>query len=309
MVSFVSRKTPQSTARVPGYHDFAKLDGISTAAAVVLAADYERLKERIGQVPPTINLHKWNPSVFKTLFQLGFFDILGHTEGIERELVEDGPTLTMPIVSARNADGLASIDAAFRELGAFIVGRDVDPGRDVSDQLIDILTAMSEGITNVTQHAYPEDHTYDYPQIGKYWVAATAHRDNGTLTVVLYDQGATIPVTYPRITRTEAVMKYLRRALSSQRVFDYENDGTYIRAALRYGGSRTDKPYRGKGFPQMISLLKSMKLGRMSVRSRGGWCVRTPSGRFASGYVGNSLGGTLVEWTVELAPLAASEGS
>ncbi len=105
----------------------------------------------------------------------------------------------------------------------------------LEETLIKVLTTISEAITNVTQHAYPLDHSYEYKHIDRFWVAVTANRDQKNLTVVIYDQGATIPITYPRLERTEKVKRFLRRAISIKPECDYQYDGTYIRAAMRFG--------------------------------------------------------------------------
>jgi anti-sigma regulatory factor (Ser/Thr protein kinase) len=283
-------------AQIPTYFDFSYPTEISTNAAVVLAAEYERMRMTLSEVPYTVDLHKWNNGVFRKLYQIGFFEIVGITPRRPDVLIDEGETRTMQIVSMENADDLAAVDQALQRLGDFMA-----PSHGIPEQvIIDLLTGLSEAMSNVTNHAYPDDYTPEYPHVGRLWVAATADRQNKSLTVVVYDQGITIPVTYPRIGRQQRVLNYLQRALRQTDEFDFQNDGTYIRAAMKYGGSRTDKEYRGKGLPQMIDALTRVGRGRMTVISRGGWCRREDNGRFRSGAVPYSLGGTLIEWEVEL---------
>jgi hypothetical protein len=298
--SFVHRKSPESVPKIHGYIDFAKLHSISLSSAVVLAADYDRLAQLSGEVPPTINLSTWNSEVLTTLFQLGFFETLGHIPNLNEKLVQDGPKLTMKIVTAEDAGKLDEIDSSLQDLAKFLSGDELALAPELDDAVVTLLTSISEAITNVTQHAYPQDHEYEFEHVEKLWVSATADRRNDTLTVVVYDQGATIPVTYPRLSRTSKVLRFLRLALAKGKEFDYSSDGTYIRAAMRFGGSRTDKVYRGKGFPQMNSLVGSVGGGRLSIRSRNGWCSTGTGWRMRSGYVSSSLGGTLVELTVNV---------
>ncbi|MGY5811981.1 hypothetical protein ACXHXG_30310 [Rhizobium sp. LEGMi198b] len=294
-------KGPGKLPRLVGYLDFSYPTYISTAAAVVLAAEFERLAAVDGEVPPTVNLHLWNEQVFRKLAQLGFFEIVGFIANRDDVIIEEGDTRTMRIVSTKNADDLAKVDVALQQLGTFL-----NPVQRIPDDIIiPFLTALSEAMSNVTNHAYPEDFIPPYPHINSLWVAATADRSKNTLTVVLYDQGVTIPYTYPRIDRLERVLKYLRRTLRREPKFEYENDGIYIRAAMKYGGSRTDQRHRGKGLPQMIQVIEQAGVGAMTVYSRGGWCKRDSNGRFSSGAVPFSFGGTLIEWTVELNPAAS----
>jgi anti-sigma regulatory factor (Ser/Thr protein kinase) len=196
----------------------------------------------------------------------------------------------------KNADDLAKVDNALQALGDFMLPVHAIP----ESVMIDLLTGLSEAISNVTNHAYPPEYNPDYPHVGCLWISATADRRDNSLTVVVYDQGITIPITYPRISRREEVMNYLGRTLKQSGSFDFQNDGTYIRAAMKYGGSRTDKEYRGKGLPQMITTIERVGHGSMAVLSRGGWCLRERNGRFRSGSFPFSIGGTLVEWKVEL---------
>lgn len=287
---------PYALPRLGGYSDFSYPNYISTAAAVVLAAEFERLGKAHGEIPPTVDLDKWNDGVFRKLFQIGFFEIVGITPQRDDVVIDEGDTRTVQIISTKNADDLGKVDAALQSLGTFM-----NPDGSLPDDiLIEFLTGLSEAMSNVTNHAYPPDYEPDYPHIGQLWVAATADRTNKTLTVVVYDQGVSIPVTYPRIQRVDRVVHYLTRALRKAPEFDFQNDGTYIRAAMKHGGSRTDQKHRGKGLPQMVEVLERTGRGKLSVYSRGGWCTRDSDGRLKSGAVPFSVGGTLIEWAVEL---------
>ncbi|WP_141502320.1 ATP-binding protein [Rhizobium sp. J15] len=287
--------------RVGGYADFSYPIYISTAAAVVLAAEFERLSKAYSEITPTVDLDRWNGDVFRKLYQIGFFEIVGITPKRDDVVIEEGATRTMQIVSTKNADDLDQVDGALQKLGSFI-----NPDGNIPEGIIiELLTGLSEAMSNVTNHAYPADYEPDYPHIGQLWVAATADRENQSLTVVVYDQGITIPVTYPRIERLERVVNYLARTLKQRPEFDFQNDGTYIRAAMKHGGSRTDQRHRGKGLPQMVEVIERTGRGKLSVYSRGGWCVRDSNGRLRSGAVPFSIGGTLIEWTVELKQTSA----
>ncbi len=76
----------------------------------------------------------------------------------------------------------------------------------------------------------------------------------------------------------------------------------WLEPAMRYGGSRTDQRHRGKGLPQIVEVVSRSGRGKLSVFSRGGWCIRNSDGRLRSGAVSSSIGGTLVEWVLELSP-------
>lgn len=295
----------KSLPRIGGYFDFSFPKYISTAAAVVMASEFERLTRAYGEVTPTVDLDMWNEDVFRKLFQIGFFEIVGITPSRDDVMIDEGDTRTMQIIGTKNANDLERVDKALQALGEF-----VNPDGNIPDHIvIGLLTGLAEAMSNVTAHAYPDDYVPEYPHIGQLWIAATADRVNKTLTVVVYDQGITIPVTYPRLQRMEKVVNYLTRALRARPEFDFQNDGTYIRAAMRHGGSRTDQRHRGKGLPQMIDVIEMSGRGKLSVYSRGGWCVRDSDGRLKSGAVPCSIGGTLIEWAVELSQPSAVTSS
>lgn len=291
----MNRKSPRSIPRINGYSDFAMISKISMPAAVVFAAEYDRLRELLMEVPPTVNLGDWDPIVITRLHQLGFFSILGHAPDPEL-LMQDGDVMLMKIIRAQNSETLNEVDDALVKLGSFL---SLDE-HQLDTTITHTLSIVSEVMANVTQHAYGDDLNYRYRHISSFWVSAEADRKNKTLRIVIYDQGATIPATYPKMERTANVVKYLRRALSKEPKFDYSDDGTYIRAALRYGGSRTGLDYRGKGFPQMSDLLDTFGGGELRIYSRGGWCYRGRNRKVRSGSHDCSIGGTLVEWKIEL---------
>lgn len=292
--TFVHRTRPGAYPQIPRYVDMSMVSEISTAAAVIMAAEYERMAIVQGTVPPTVDLDRWNDQVFMKLYQIGFFEITGHAPNTDR-LTESGASLTMRIVRSTSSNDLEEIDEALQQLFAFLG----PTGQDAEATIIEFLTALSEAMTNVTNHAYNEDMIFDRPNLESFWVAATADRSDNSLTIVVYDQGATIPATYPRHSRLDQVKRYLARALRPEPE-GLQDDGTYIRAAMRYGGSRTDQKHRGKGLPQMFSALQKIGRGTLSIYSRGGWCRRTSEGRMRSGAVETPIGGTLIEWSVVL---------
>lgn len=290
---YVKRKLGKKPL-IKSYTDFSRLDHISTAVAVVLTAEYDRIAKSNKETPPTVNLRDWNDTVLIKLFELGFFDVLGHMPARAKNIVSDDITKTMQIIRAQSNDDLGRVDESLLELSDFL-----DLPDDV-DIVVDLNSAISEAISNMSHHAYPDEFPLPYPHLRSLWVSATANREKNSLTVVAYDQGATIPVTYPRIQRWERVTRFLRRTVSRSPSFEFEHDGTYIRAAMRYGGSRTEQAHRGKGLPQMLDVLKRVGTGRMKVYSRGGWCERQANGKLNSGATEFSIGGTLIEWNLEL---------
>lgn len=284
------------------YLDFSQIEHISTSAAVILAAEYDRLRTLMDKVPPPIDLHKWSNAVFYKLLQLGFFDIIGLTGELGHLHVDDGVTKTMHIITGSDGEGLERAARGLLELATAVT-----EGRGLPAEIETLLnTALSEAMTNVPSHAYPEDYPFDYRHVGRWWVTAEVDRGNGTLTLVIYDQGATIPITYP--TRglqgvsawAEEARDFLGRAKSLTRSHDFDDDGAFVEAAMRYGNTQTNETFRGKGTANMKELIDVCGQGRLTIFSRGGRCEYSADGGTERSSYPFSIGGTLVEWVLQL---------
>ena len=167
-----------------------------------------------------------------------------------------------------------------------------------------ILTAISEAIANVTNHAYPTDHAYQTPHLGQLWVSASANKVTRELSVVVYDQGATIPVTYSLQEWKDQAMEMFRSLTAFEfirgRRPETKHDDVYIEIATRLGSSQTKEAHRGKGLPQMRALLQQVGNGTMSMYSRNGWCKFGQHDTVDRGTLPVSIGGTLIEWTFKV---------
>jgi hypothetical protein len=81
--------------------DFSTLHSISAGAALMLAAEYDRISRLSGLVPATIDIHLWDPDVKATLAGLGFFDLLDLKIGIAPYV---SGLLIEPMVSGSDAN-------------------------------------------------------------------------------------------------------------------------------------------------------------------------------------------------------------
>ncbi|MDF1707252.1 MAG: ATP-binding protein [Paracoccaceae bacterium] len=294
------RARPGKLPIIYGYIDFSKVEVLSTATAVILAAEYDRVKERMKKVPPTINLYEWSQAAFLPLFGVGFFDVVGISDDMGEKVISSPITKTMKLVPMGLEDNkLREVDSHISELYEFI-----HPGSAVPDAITtNILTSVSEAISNVVDHAYADrDYEYRVPPIDRLWVTASARKDNQSITVVVYDQGAGIPHTYPKRTLGAKISSFIREysGMPGGSLNGHVEDDAYIRAAMKFGSSRTNLPHRGKGLPEMSRLVSSFRSGKMSVYSGRGWWQQTGDGRPESGLALSPVGGTLIEWTLQL---------
>lgn len=162
---------------------------------------------------------------------------------------------------------------------------------------------------NVKMHAYTGDHRFQFRHVGRWWLTGSADRANRVLNVVIYDQGATIPLTYDKLPKHREVLEFIKGGLASIAGgrSPYASDAVHIEAAMKYGNSQTDRPNRGKGLPQMQDAIDAAGNGRLFVASRGGqYLYGDGKGVGRKATYRHSIGGTLIEWTIQL-PARKSE--
>lgn len=289
---------------IKGFLDFSRIQEISTSAALVLAAEYERIVRFVGSPPPLINLDEWNDDVFKRLFELGFFEIIGTTPpNPETYLTADTDIMTLRFISGSNAAETRLAGEMLMRLAEFL-----DPDHHLPEEIsVPLTSALSEAMSNVREHAYPSDYRFRFRHIRRWWLTGSADRRNRTLTVVIYDQGATIPVTYSRLSSLAHVRKWIDERVASvtgSPKHPFQNDGLQIAAAVKFGSSQTEEPHRGKGLPDMKFAIDQCKNGKLTILSRGGRYVYNGlTGQSTHSSYGASIGGTLIEWTMTLPPI------
>ncbi|MCP3895083.1 MAG: ATP-binding protein, partial [Bacteroides sp.] len=291
--------------RIKRYIGFEEIEVLSTAPALILAAVYERAKVATGEVPPAINFPNWSPQAFQTLYEIGFFEIVGHApaEKIREVYVEklDSSYKVSKTITGKNADGLEQASDVVLELLNYL---SVD--QTVAETLIkDINSAVSEAMINVARHAYREEFVAQSTKVclKQWWMSARADRSANTLTIAVYDQGETIPGTLPkREWYQETVEKAMRSVIpdfvyaSQQRTIDHE----FINYSMKKGRTQTGESRRGLGLPQMQDLIEACPDGTLSILSRQGLYMYGKNVGVYKQRLDLELEGTLVEWKLTL---------
>jgi hypothetical protein len=122
---------------------------------------------------------------------------------------------------------------------------------------------------------------------------------------VIYDHGASIPVTLPK---REWFAKLDPRNIFATIYRDpqvpHPHDADYIQYAMGRGNTKTEEPGRGEGLPQMRDLIEICGGGSLTILSRGGICCYRPQAEMFSQALPIAIEGTLVEWEMHL-PKAA----
>ncbi|OUD10008.1 hypothetical protein BVC71_00350 [Marivivens niveibacter] len=297
-------KRPGGMRSIQYYADFSGIKELSTAVALILTAEYDRLGTLVNDVPPTVELDKWPKHLFRQLFEIGFFEILKLSEDVADRYRTSGSKKTMRIIAGSTSEEIEVVSSRIKELYQFI-----EPEHGLGQELsVALNNALSEAMINVVKHAYPADHKFTYRPINKWWVTASADVDKRELTVVFYDQGVTIPITFPRRKISDRTRDFINKLLTSRGKFDFENDGTYLAGAMQKGSTQTDEEHRGLGLAEMKELIDICGHGSLRVFSRGGEYRYDAGSQIVSRSRRLSIGGTLFEWTLRIPQEQLDEG-
>lgn len=291
--------------RIKSFYDYSSINSISISAALVIASCYDRARRIYGATPAAVNYADWPPHIFKVLHDVGFFEFIGHvaTDGKlknQHNDVEDGVRAISAITGA-NANGLEECSGQILKLLNFLSLDD----ETALKFLREINSAVSEAMINVSKHAYPQDYvtSSSYDTVEQWWMTAQADRVNRTLKLVVYDQGATIPGTLPRLSWFKNAVEQSIRKLVPNFVYNPEHrtmDHEYINYSMQEGKTQTSDKQRGLGLPQMQSLIDLCDDGALTIVSRAGLYRYERTTGVHKRALPVELEGTLVEWHLTL---------
>ena len=278
------------------YQKFETIKSITPSAALVLAAEYERAIIRSGGGSVrVIDAHKWQPEVIDILWDIGFFDIVGLPQNLEKPDLKANFAI-LPMRSGDTADGPA-VTSLIKDLLLLYPGA----AAETQGKMLPLYGAMVEGIVNVVSHAYPAGDPTGSSPVRRWWMTGAVDRDEGWTTAVIFDQGITIPVSLPN---WELYAGYKRRMLSKiglvPQADDPKSDGQAIAAAVEESVSSTGESHRGHGLAQMRDFVDQCREGHLRIISRHGEVVFRTGGQREIKTHDASIGGTLIEWSALL---------
>ncbi|HEY5036125.1 MAG TPA: hypothetical protein VII74_03225 [Chthoniobacterales bacterium] len=260
---------------------FDDLRKISPAAALVLASEVDRWNQRAnGRL--RANVPSWQPDIRQLLCEMGYFELLS----LPRPSFDETSKRTTFLKFIRGDTGAANAGELARQ---FRIEVEKMVGTSIERQ--PLFEGLSEAITNVGQHAYLPGAIFS-----KWWLSASFDSLTKTLCVIFYDQGVGIPATLPTADFFERIKTF----------FDGWRDSQKIEAAMRGGRTATEKTERGKGLQNFERFASACQYGILSIYSSTGlyrmvWQngTRIELADEARDFQ-NSIGGTLIEWQVEL---------
>ncbi|ODA95005.1 hypothetical protein BFX40_20470 [Mesorhizobium sp. SEMIA 3007] len=299
-VEYVTRKKTKSLKAKPvsAYYDFATMDYISPTAALVLASIYNQAKSITGSKLHTVNEDAWKPEIRAALTSLGFHELLDM-----RKAKYSSQSSSSTFVIQKFTTGNQAVGEQVGKLQEALHNLLPDP---LGEKLLDAepYAGMFEAVLNSHSWAYPEGETWEYPPLKNWWLTGAVDLQAGRVTVIVYDQGVSIPVSLPHWRhwgKLEArVKRWMAAARITSDVADASNDGLAIRLAMTISKSQTNLQQHGKGLHTMIEVAQRARHGRLRILSRNGEYVWETGSRPKSATYRNAIRGTLVEWVLDL---------
>jgi hypothetical protein len=250
------------------YYNFVPMKIISPGAALVLAAEFDRINRTSKASPSAIDVEKWDNQVYATLFHLGFFKLLGFSESQARQQEARRPPqlfgLTiMPMLSGDNADVSAEHRAELVKL--------FDVAGSDEENAVKLRSAVVDAIENVVNHAYddiPINHRKFIPR--RWWISGSASITKREISISIFDQGVSIPFSLPVKWEKDALFAKILSDFgfgSWKNVVDYQA----IIAAMALSSSSTKNASRGKGLHKIKEIMSELKGGSLMILSRKGY--------------------------------------
>jgi anti-sigma regulatory factor (Ser/Thr protein kinase) len=301
LVSAKTMHTPRPR-RLESWFDFASIESITPSAALIMAAEFDRGRVLSGKRLFAINVHGWKPDVRSMLHQLGLLSVLEIDTRAGIYESKDGQIVILPMRSGQKVLGTeaANLKSELAQLilHAFASQSQKDGWQSRASFVYQILM---EAMDNVINHAYPQNFEYKYKTAGRWWMTAAVDRPRGAFTVAIFDQGVSIPVTLPGWSNYTRVQKLISRLLRQNHdIHSTAHDGRAIQAAVKVAASSTRQQHRGRGLALMSQFIDECNGGRLRIVSRCGEYIYEKGGNTRVKVHDQSIGGTLVEWHVEL---------
>lgn len=271
---------------------------ITPAAALVLAAEYDRVRQLANSPPYLVNIPGWDRSVRTMLQAVGFLELFGIPDDMAT-LTDTGEIAVLRMKTGTFHDPVAINDLVEGLKALFPASKHPDRAKSMA-----LFEALTEAVGNVVHHAYPSDGTYVAPHIGRWWMTGAVDRDAGWTAAAVYDQGTAIPVSLPGWVNYPGVR---RRIIEARQRLGWADeagspswDGHAIEAAVEESATSTGLSGRGHGLAQMRRFVDACQSGRLRILSRYGEVVFRPNERPYINHHRAPISGTLVEWNVYL---------
>lgn len=272
--------------------NFDDLKTISTSAALVLTAELSKWDDAVRQrLSPNIN--NWDDDILEQFTDLGFFELFQNNP-IENITPKKEKTSTLRLVEyIKGRCGDSKKVRILKDKIKHIVGDNIKKWTFLH-------SGLTEAITNVSHHAYPDE--YGCSKSDKNWYLTGSYNDETKeLKIVFFDQGIGIPKSLPESEVWEKVLKILDKLNLSGA--GSKKDEVLLKAAVELDRTSTDENDRGKGLQDLLEFIRKRGNGYLSILSLKGlykFSVYKGQETVKSECFANAIGGTLIIWSATL---------
>lgn len=271
---------------------FDQLKSLSTSASIALTAELSRWDDHINHgLKP--RLETWDKSIITQLNEFGFFSLFAIDVIPPEFLLSDNSTNVRYVPYIKGKQGEKHHRQTLKAEIEKVVGDEIEKWLILS-------SGLSEAITNVSHHAYPEQFEFD-DQDKCWYMGGSYDKRDCTLRVVFFDQGVGIPKSLPTSKIWENILD-----LMSQLSIPYaeqKKDAVLLKAAVEYERTSTNKQDRGKGLQDLLDFIRERKGGYLSILSQKGlfkYSLENGNESTKSESFSNPIQGTLIIWKVQL---------
>lgn len=269
--------------------DFSKIQYISASAALVLTAELSKWDDSVRQrIRPKVKT--WDKNILSQFDELGFFDLFSNKDSFELEKEKEPSSIRFVKYLKGHLEDDEKTQLLKREIKRLV-------GEDLGKWTF-LYSGLSEAITNVVHHAYPNNKGYTEDD-KKWYLTASYDSDNRIIKVVFYDQGVTIPGSLPDSKLHERILSYLAKLPLAER----KRDEQLLKAAVEIKRSSTGEEDRGKGLQDLLEFIKQRGEGYLSIMSGKGlykYSQQNNKTEVKSLSFNLPVCGTLIVWSTKL---------
>ena len=225
------------------------------------------------------------------MYDLGYFDLFKNNpfKGIKKEINYYYDIKLVPYIKGKCGDN----DKAriLKTEISNIVGEEIEKWTFLHG-------GLTEAITNVTHHAYPEESSF-LNKDKNWYLSGSFDEKQKKLRIVFYDKGIGIPKSLPSSKVWEKAMDLL----STLPVIERKKDEVLLKAAVEINRTSTGINDRGKGLQDLLEFVKQRDNGYLSIISSKGlykYSMIKGKEKIKSESFERSLLGTLIIWSVSL---------
>lgn len=282
-------KSPKGSYKLVSVN-FDRLKKISTSAALVLTAELSKWDDEVRQrLCPMIE--NWDKAILRNFKDLGFFELFKNKKfaKFDKEIAGSTDLKIVRYIKGRCGDSKKARDlkAGFAE----IIG-------DKINKWTFLHSGLTEAITNVGHHAYPNNHGFS--ENDKNWYLTGGFNEKTKdFKIVFYDQGIGVPRSLPASDVWEKVLKKLYKIP----LIDRKKDEVLLRAAVELDRTSTKESDRGKGLQDLLEFIRQRGNGYLSIlSSKGLYKFESVNGveRVKTERFMNPVRGTLIIWNANL---------